>query len=100
MRASRGLVDEQRASTHGALDVRVAERVALDDVDESCVRGTRISVGDVLGFLASGMAPSQDPSVMARCSKSLSRDAITKPLARANSHSARSLYPRNPSDWT
>jgi uncharacterized protein (DUF433 family) len=42
--------------------MKLIDRIAVDPVirfGKPCVRGTRISVGDVLGYLAGGMSEAQ-----------------------------------------
>ncbi len=69
------------------------ERIAIDPnirFGKPCVRGTRISVGDVLGYLAGGMAEDEMP----RDFPQLTREDIRACLAYAAERERRT--PRTP----
>ena len=66
------------------------ERIAVDPTvrfGKPCVRGTRISVGDVLGFLAGGMS---EDKILADFPQ-LSRDDIRACLAYAAEREQRTI---------
>lgn len=66
------------------------ERIAIDPnirFGKPCVRGTRISVGDILGFLAGGMAEDE----ILRDFPQLTREDIRACLAYAAERERRTL---------
>lgn len=66
------------------------ERIAIDAhvrFGKSCVRGTRISVGDVLGYLAGGMSEDE----ILKDFPQLSREDIRACLAYAAERERRTL---------
>jgi len=66
------------------------ERITIDPnvrFGKPCVRGTRIAVGDVLGYLASGMSEDQ----IVRDFPQLTRDDIRACLAYAAERERRTL---------
>lgn len=70
--------------------MNLLERIAVDpDIrfGKPCVRGTRISVGDVLGYLAGGMTETE----MLGDFPQLSRDDIRACLAYAAERERRTL---------
>ncbi len=70
--------------------MNLLERIAVDPnirFGKPCVRGTRISVGDVLGYLAGGMTETE----MLGDFPQLSRDDIRACLAYAAERERRTL---------
>ena len=66
------------------------ERIAIDPhvrFGKACVRGTRISVGDILGYLAGGMAEDE----ILRDFPQLTREDIRACLAYAAERERRTL---------
>ena len=70
--------------------MNLLERIAVDPAirfGKPCVRGTRISVGDVLGYLAGGMSEAQ---ILAEFPQ-LTRDDVRACLAYAAERERRTL---------
>jgi uncharacterized protein (DUF433 family) len=70
--------------------MELLERIALDPAvrfGKPCVRGTRISVGDVLGYLAGGMSEDE----ILRDFPQLTREDIRACLAYAAERERRTL---------
>lgn len=70
--------------------MNLLERIAVDPnirFGKPCVRGTRVSVGDVLGYLAGGMTETE---IVGDCPQ-LSRDDIRACLAYAAERERRTL---------
>lgn len=70
--------------------MNLLERIAVDPAirfGKPCVRGTRISVGDVLGYLAGGMSEAQ---ILADFPQ-LTRDDVRACLAYAAERERRTL---------
>jgi uncharacterized protein (DUF433 family) len=70
--------------------MKLLERIAVDPAirfGKPCVRGTRISVGDVLGYLAGGMS---EPQILADFPQ-LTRDDVRACLAYAAERERRTI---------
>ncbi len=72
--------------------MNLLDRIVVDPAvrfGKPCVRGTRISVGDVLGYLAGGMSEAQ----MLTGFPQLTRDDVRACLADAAERERRTLSP-------
>ena len=70
--------------------MNLLDRIAVDPAirfGKPCIRGTRISVGDVLGYLAGGMSQAQIPADFPQ----LTNDDVRACLAYAAERERRTL---------